>query len=166
LSLVPRCLLQPNTLGAPIAMRTVTVERGIEAPPEQVFDVISDHARYERFRGIRGSELLSQGEPSPNGVGAVRRVLIGPLRFDEEIKVFERPTRMDYLIVRINVPFEHHGGSVRLMEDRGRTIVEWTSRFSIPTPVIGGIEELLWARSLSRGFRRVLEDVDRMLATS
>jgi Polyketide cyclase / dehydrase and lipid transport len=144
-------------------VRTVSVARGIQAQPEAVFDVISDHARYDRFRGIRGSKLLREGEPPPNGVKAVRRVLIGPLRFDEEITVFERPTRMDYLILRINAPFQHRGGSMRLREDRGRTIVEWTSSFTVPAP-LGGVQEQVWALALGRGFRRVLEDVERILA--
>jgi hypothetical protein len=144
-------------------VRTVSVVCGIQAQPEAVFDLISDHARYDRFRGIRGSKLLREGEPPPNGVKAVRRVLIGPLRFDEEITAFERPTRMDYLILRINAPFQHRGGSMRLREDRGRTIVEWTSSFTVPAP-LGGVQERVWALALGRGFRRVLEDVDRILA--
>jgi hypothetical protein len=147
-------------------VRTINVVRGIEAQPEQVFELISDHARYERFPGIRRSRLLSEGEPPPNGVGAVRRVWIGPLglvRLDEEIKVFEPPTRMNYLIIGINVPYEHHGASMRLSEDRGRTTVEWTSRFTIPTPVVGGILEQVWALALGRGFRQLLAQVDRIL---
>ena len=44
-------------------MRSLTVTRRIEAPPEGVFDLLADHAHYERFRGINGSELLREGEP-------------------------------------------------------------------------------------------------------
>jgi hypothetical protein len=141
------------------------VVRGIEAQPEAVFDVISDHARYDRFRGVRGSSLLREGDPPPNGLKAIRRVLIGPFRFDEEVTAFERPTRMDYLILRINAPFQHRGGSVRLREDRDRTIVEWTSSFTVPAP-LGGIQERVWALALGRGLRWVLEDVERILAGS
>jgi len=145
-------------------MRTVKVERGIEAQPEQVFDLITDHARYDRFRGINGSELLRQGEPPPNGVGALRVVVSRPFRFEEEITAFERPTRMDYLIVKVNAPLEHQGASIRLFEDRGRTIVDWTSSFRVPTPLVGGIQERIWTLAVGRGFRRVLEDVERMLS--
>jgi uncharacterized protein YndB with AHSA1/START domain len=144
-------------------VQTVSVERRIAAPPDRVFDLIGDHAGYKRFRGIRGSELLREGTPAPNGVGAVRRVLVGPFRFDEEIKVFDRPSRMDYLIVRINVPFEHQGGTIQLSEDDGGTRAEWASTFRVPTPLVGGVQEWIWALALRRGFRRVLEDVDRML---
>jgi uncharacterized protein YndB with AHSA1/START domain len=147
-------------------MATVRVERGIEAQPEQVFDLITDHANYDRFRGIHGSELLREGDPAPNGLGAIRRVVSRPFRFEEEITAFERPTRMDYLITRINAPLEHQGASIRLSEDRGRTIVDWTSSFRVPTPLVGGIQERIWVLALGRGFRRVLDDVERILRSA
>jgi Polyketide cyclase / dehydrase and lipid transport len=109
-------------------MRTVHVTRTIPAPPEAVFDLLADHANYDRFRGIRRSELLREGDPAPNGVGAMRRV-------------------------RIEV-----SGS------DGGSLVDWTSSFRIPVPAIGGLIERPWSFALARGFRRVLEDVERMTA--
>jgi uncharacterized protein YndB with AHSA1/START domain len=144
-------------------MRTVRVERTIAAAPERVFDLITDHANYDRFRGITRSELLREGEPPPNGLGAMRFVLVRPLRFEEEIVAFERPSRMDYVIRKINAPFEHELGSIRLTAIEEETNAVWTSTFRVPGPVVGGIQERIWALALARGFRRVLEDVDRML---
>jgi len=145
-------------------MPTVEVTRIIQAPREAVFDVLADHANYDRFRGSRRSELVKEGEPAPNGVGALRRILIGPLRFDEEITAYERPSRLDYLIVGLNVSFDHDGGQIRLSEVAGATRVDWTSTFRIPIPVIGRVQEFAWAPILRRGFRRVLEDVERMVS--
>jgi uncharacterized protein YndB with AHSA1/START domain len=143
-------------------MRTIKVTRQIPAPPERVFDLLADHANYDRFRGVRSSELLSEGNPPPNGVGAMRLVRSGPIRFEERITTFERPTKLDYLIVKINAPYEHEGGRIRLSEQDGGTRAEWTSAFSVPTPLVGGIQERIWSYILARGFRRVLEDVERM----
>jgi uncharacterized protein YndB with AHSA1/START domain len=144
-------------------MPALTVTRTIPAPRVAVFDLISDHAGYARFRGIRRAELLRHGKPPPNGVGAIRQVLIGPLRFDEEIIIFERPSRMDYLIFEVNAPFEHNGGTMRLSEESDGTRVEWTTEFQIPVRVLGRVQEWIWALALRRGFRRVLQDVERML---
>jgi uncharacterized protein YndB with AHSA1/START domain len=144
-------------------MRTVHVTRTIPAPAEDVFDLLADHANYDRFRPIHGSELLREGDPAPNGVGALRRIRVRPLTFEEEITAYERPNRLDYLIVKLNVPFEHHGGSIRLAPEGDGTAIDWRSRYSVPTPLIGGPEELVWQPVLARGFRRVLEDVERML---
>jgi uncharacterized protein YndB with AHSA1/START domain len=146
-------------------MRSVHVTRSIPAPAEPVFDLLADHANYDRFRGIRGSELISEGKPPPNGVGAMRRVLIGPLSFDEEITAYESPSRLEYLIVRLNAPYEHDGGRIRLAERGGWTKVDWTSSFRVPGP-LGGAQERVWAYALARGFRRVLEDVERRVASS
>jgi ribosome-associated toxin RatA of RatAB toxin-antitoxin module len=145
-------------------MKAVHVTRTIPAPADAVFDVLADHANYDRFRPIHDSELIREGDPAPNGVGALRRIKVRPLTFDEEVTVYERPTRLDYLIVKLNVPFQHHGGSITLTPDGDGTHVDWQSSFTVPTPVLGGIEELAWKPVLARGFRRVLEDVERMLA--
>jgi Polyketide cyclase / dehydrase and lipid transport len=92
-------------------------------------------------------------------------VAVGPLRFGEEITAFERPTRMDYLIEEINVPFEHEVGRITLTESEGGTEAVWTSTFRVPVRLIGGpAETLLWVPALKRGFRRILEDTDRLLA--
>ena len=147
-------------------MRTVRVERKVDASPERVFELIADHANYDRFRAITGSELVSEGDPPPNGVGAMRRIRVGPIRFEEEITAYEPSSRLDYLIVRLNLPFDHRGGTMRLSEEEGGTRVEWISTFRIPIPVVGGLQERIWAPILTRGFRRVLEDVERMAAAS
>jgi uncharacterized protein YndB with AHSA1/START domain len=144
-------------------MRNVHVTRTIPAPPEAVFDRLADHANYERFRGIHASRLLREGEPAPNGVGALREIKVRPLTFEEEIKAYERPTRLDYLIVKLNVPFEHHGGSIRLTPDGEGTHVDWRSSFTVPVPLVGPAIEIPWELTLRRGFRRVLEDVERIV---
>jgi uncharacterized protein YndB with AHSA1/START domain len=143
-------------------MRSIHVTHSIPASPEAVFDLLTDHANYKRFRGVSGSELLREGDPTPNGVGAVRRIRSTPFRFDEEVTAYERPTRFEYLIVDLNVPFEHHGGTIRLSADGDRTQVDWRSSYTVPTPLVGGLQEAIWKPALTRGFRRVLEDVERM----
>jgi uncharacterized protein YndB with AHSA1/START domain len=147
-------------------MRTIHVTRTIPAAPEAVFDRLADHANYERFRPIHASRLLREGDPAPNGVGAVREIKVRPLRFEEEITAYERPTQLDYLIVKLNVPFEHHSGSIRLTPDGDGTHVDWRSSYTVPTPIVGGLQEMVWQPILARGFRRVLEDVERMTSAT
>jgi hypothetical protein len=142
----------------------IRVERQLEGPIEGIFEVISDHASYDRFGGIRHSELLRPGGAEPNGLGAVRRVKIGPLDFEEEITAFERPTRMDYLIRKLNFPFEHDGGNIRLEERAGGTHALWTSSYRIPVAVIGGPAAALFKVFLANGFGRVLETSSRVAA--
>jgi uncharacterized protein YndB with AHSA1/START domain len=138
--------------------RSVRAERRLHAPPGAVFEVLADHARYERFNGVRRSELVEPGDPEPNGLGAVRWVWLGPLRFEEEITAYEPPRRLDYLIREVRgLPFRHQGGSIQLTADGGGTRAVWTSSFEIPVPLIGGMMDRIFARLLERGFGRTLE---------
>jgi uncharacterized protein YndB with AHSA1/START domain len=138
--------------------RSIRVERRLDAPPEAVFEIVADHARYDRFDGIRRSELIEPGDSDPNGLGAVRWIWLGPLRFEEEITAFDPPRRFDYLIRHVKpLPFRHEGGSIRLEPDGTGTNAVWTSSFEIPIPVIGGAMDRIFKRQLERGFARVLE---------
>lgn len=138
--------------------RSIRIERRLDAPPDGVFEVIADHARYDRFPGVRRSELVKQGDPAPKGVGAVRRIWVGPLRFEEEITAYEPPSRLDYLIREVKpLPFAHEGGSIRLTPDGAGTHVVWTSSFEIPIPVVGSLLDRIFSARLERGFGEMLE---------
>ena len=138
--------------------RSIRVERRLDAPPEAVFEIIADHARYDRFDGIRRSELVEPGDPAPNGLGAIRWVWLGPLRFEEEITAFEPSRRLDYLIRDVRaLPFRHDGGSIRLTPDGAGTHAVWTSSFEVPVPLVGSAIDRIFSLKLERGFGRVLE---------
>ena len=138
--------------------RSIRVTREIEASPEAVFRVLADHAHYDRFDGIRRSELAETGVPAPNGLGAVRWVWLGPFRFEEQVTAFEPPVRLDYLIRDVRgLPFSHGGGSIRLSSTEAGTDAVWTSSFEIPIPVIGRALDRIFSRQLERGFGNTLE---------
>jgi uncharacterized protein YndB with AHSA1/START domain len=138
--------------------RSIRVERRLDAPPDAVFEIIADHARYDRFDGVRRSQLVEQGNPPPNGLGAVRWIWLGPLRFEEEITAFELPRRLDYLIRDVKgLPFRHEGGSIQLTPDGAGTHAVWTSSFEVPVPLVGGAIDRIFSLRLERGFGRVLE---------
>ena len=143
-------------------MAEVSLEKQLAAPVESVFDAMADHARYDRFRPISRSELVREGDVDRNGVGAVRRLRAGILRFDEEITAYERPGRLDYLIIDVNVPLEHDGGSIRFEPAPGGTRVLWTSTFRIPIPLLRPALEAAFRRGLTRSFTQMLEDAERI----
>ena len=144
--------------------RSIRVERRLDAPVEGVFEILADHAGYDRFGGIRRAELLRPGTSDRNGVGALRRVTIGPFTFDEEITAYEPPSRLDYLIVKLNLPYEHEGGSIRLgPADGGGTDAIWTSTFEIPIR-LGGVAERAFALVFARGFDKTLEKAGELAA--
>jgi uncharacterized protein YndB with AHSA1/START domain len=144
-------------------MPTVEVERLIAAPIEQVFDLLTDHANMKQFPGISASELAREGQPDVNGLGALRKITFRPIRFEEEITAYERPSRMDYLIRKVNLPVHHEGGTMRFEATEGGTKVTWRSTFHGTTPAVGGLVAGAAAPVVRRGFTNILKDAERRL---
>ena len=53
-------------------MASFTIVREVAAPPETIFEVLVDHRAYSSITPLRKSELEREGEPAPNGAGAIR----------------------------------------------------------------------------------------------
>ena len=142
-------------------MARIDLDKTLDGPIDSVFELLTDHAGYIRFRGFRRAELVREGSEDPNGVGALRRLAVGPLVFEEEITAFERPTRMDYLIRKVNLPLRHDGGTITLSPEGNGTRVQWRSTFTLAVPIAGPALGAGMAAALRRGFIRLLDDIDR-----
>ena len=109
-------------------MASFTFVRDVAAPPETLFELFTDHRHYAEMTRLRSSELEREGDPAPNGVGAVR-VLKAPgmpaLR--EEILTYESPSRYSYSILS-GAPVREHVGTVELTPAGGGTRVTYAVR--------------------------------------
>jgi uncharacterized protein YndB with AHSA1/START domain len=119
-------------------MASFTYERQVAAPPETVFAVLTDHRRYSELTPLRKSELERQGEPAPNGVGAIRKLsAVGPpLR--EEVVAYESPTRFSYKLLS-GLPVRDHLGTVELTARDGGTRVVYAVRTTPTVPLVGAV---------------------------
>jgi uncharacterized protein YndB with AHSA1/START domain len=120
-------------------MASFTLEREIAAPPEVVFDVLTDHRRYSEITMLRRAELEREGEPAPNGVGALRVLSAAPgaplLR--EEVIAYERPTRFSYTLLS-GLPVRDHIGTAELTPQGSGTRVVYAVRTTPTVPIAGG----------------------------
>ncbi len=117
-------------------MASFTFVRRMAAPPEIVFDVVTDHRGYAAITPLRRSELEREGEPAPNGVGAIRVLTaVGPpLR--EEVLAYEPPSRFSYRLLS-GLPVRDHVGTVELSPEGEGTRLVYAVR-TIPTvPLVG-----------------------------
>jgi hypothetical protein len=114
-----------------------TYVREVAAPPETVFEVLTDHRRYAEITPLRKSELEREGEPAPNGVGAIRVLSsVGPpLR--EEVIAFEPSTRFSYKLLS-GAPARDHVGTVSLEPLGSGTRITYAVRTTPTVPVAGG----------------------------
>jgi uncharacterized protein YndB with AHSA1/START domain len=114
-----------------------TLVREVNAPREVVFDVLTDHRRYADITPTRRSELEREGEPPPNGVGAIRVLRnVGPA-LREEVLGYEPPSRFSYTVLS-GVPVRDHVGTVELTPDGAGTRVVYAVRTHPTVPVAGG----------------------------
>ena len=118
-------------------MASFTLTREVDAPPETVFDVLTDHRGYAALTPLRKSVLEREGELDPNGVGAIRKLsAIGP-PMREEVIAFERPSRFSYTVLS-GLPVRDHIGTVSLEPSDGGTRVVYALRTTPTLPVVGG----------------------------
>jgi uncharacterized protein YndB with AHSA1/START domain len=117
-------------------MASFTFERRIAAPPQTVFDVFTDHRGYARITPMRKVELEREGDPAPNGVGAIRVLhSVGPpLR--EEVVAYESPTRFSYKVMS-GAPIRDHLGTIELHPDGDGTRMVYAVKM-LPTVPLGG----------------------------
>jgi uncharacterized protein YndB with AHSA1/START domain len=118
-------------------MASFTYVRQVAAPPEIVFDVLTDHRRYTEITPLRRAELEREGEPAPNGLGAIRvlSAMPGP-PMREEVIAYESPHRFSYTILS-GLPFRDHVGTVELSPCDGGTEVVYAIH-TTPTLPVGG----------------------------
>ena len=138
--------------------------RRVEAPPEVVFDVLTHHRRYADFTPMRRSELEREGDPAPNGVGAIRALTsVGPpLR--EEVLTYEPPARFSYRVLS-GVPVRNHVGTVELTPDGEGTLVTYAVR-TLPTlPLVGGAVVGVTKQAIRQLLKGIVTESERRAAT-
>ena len=149
-------------------MARIEVGHTFSADPATVFARVSDHARFIAGRGLACRVVLA-GAPDPNGLGAVREVESGALRFRETVTTFDPPVGYSYRIDSLHwgplrLPFEHRGGSITLSAVEGGTRVTWISEFTLRAPLVGEWVAAWMARPGRAGFESLLRRADRSMA--
>ena len=123
-------------------MATFTLVRTTAAPPETVWEVIADYRAYPDYTPLRRVDLEKEGEPAPNGVGAIRVLhAIGPA-VREEVVEFEPPARLVYRILS-GPPLRDHVGTVTLepaeLDGRQGTRLVWAIDTTPTVPLGKGL---------------------------
>lgn len=117
-------------------MATLDFSRTVAAPVETVWEVLADlrgMSEYTRFRRV---ELEREGDPPPNGVGAIRVLhLFGPT-IREEIIAFDPPRRFSYRMLS-GAPVKDHVGTVELEPAGEGTRMSYVLQTTPEVPIFG-----------------------------
>jgi uncharacterized protein YndB with AHSA1/START domain len=105
--------------------------RQVNTPASTVWRVIADHQGMSSWGPGLSVSMERDGEPDPDGVGAVRAISGPGIRIREEITGFEAPRRLAYRALS-GVPLPGYAGEVELAEHAGRTTIRWSLTASTP----------------------------------
>jgi uncharacterized protein YndB with AHSA1/START domain len=141
-------------------LASFTLVREVSAPPEVVFDVLTDHRRYAEITRLRQSTLEREGDPVPDGVGAIRVLAaVGP-PIREEVVVYERPSRFSYKVLS-GLPLRDHLGTVSLEPSDEGTRVTYALK-AIPTvPLAGKVVMIGLKRAVTELLNGVVSESER-----
>jgi uncharacterized protein YndB with AHSA1/START domain len=128
--------------------------RQVAAPPETVFDVLTDHRRYTEITSLRKAELEREGEPEPNGLGAIRVLTLAGPPMREEVIGYERPSRFSYKILS-GLPVRDHVGTVELSPKDGGTEITYAVKTTPTIPLAGPV----FMAFLKKGIRDLIGGV-------
>jgi uncharacterized protein YndB with AHSA1/START domain len=116
-------------------MASFTLTSNVAAPIDTVFDVLTDHRGYAKITRLRSSTLEREGDPAPNGIGAVRVLKLAGPPTREEVTAFEPPSHFAYKMLS-GAPVKSHTANVVLSPQGTGTQISWSvdSVPSIPVP--------------------------------
>jgi hypothetical protein len=97
-----------------------TLRRSVAAPIEVVFDVLTDHRGTAKISAFRSSTLEREGEPPPNGVGAIRVLRLAGPPIREQVTIFDPPTLFAYKLLS-GIPARSHRATVELAPQDAHT---------------------------------------------
>ncbi len=141
-------------------MASFTLVREVDAPPDVVFDVLTDHRRYAEITRLRKSELECEGDPPPNGVGAIRVLAaVGP-PIREEVVVYERPSRFSYKVLS-GLPVRDHLGTVLLEPSDAGTKVTYALKATPTVPFAGRVVMFGVKRAITELLNGVVSESER-----
>lgn len=141
-------------------MKTVVVTKTLKAPIEDVFEAYTDHERLADLPMVISARVTVPGETERNGLGAVREVNGGLIWLREEVVGWERPTLMEYSIIKSRPASTHEVGRVEFATVPGGTRVTWTTRFGLSNRLLA-VGEVGFATAFRVIFAMTLAQVER-----
>jgi uncharacterized protein YndB with AHSA1/START domain len=142
-----------------VAKVQVRFEQYFAAPRAKVFEWFADHEKFGevwpgRFRRIQDAP---QGK-NPNGLGSVREIRQGLLKFEETIVKFQPNSVIEYAVTR-GGPVKNHLGRLVFSDADGGTQLEYTISFDPRVPFTGWLIARILSGGWCSGINHAVRDI-------
>lgn len=143
--------------------RSYRCEGVARAPVETVWSLVATASRWPEWSGVPHASLERTGEPSPDGVGAVRRLGVGRVGSREEVVTWDPPHHLAYTILS-GMPVRGYRADVELSPGptEGTTTVVWRGIFDPRWPGTGPLVEAALRPVMARFTRRLCAHAGRL----
>ena len=132
----------------------------IEAPPDTVWNVLTDQDRMSGWIGFDPVTRVRDGWPDRDGVGSERRMKGPGGTIVEQVIGVEPKRRIRYRVIE-GSPFIFHNGEITVEPRGNATEVSWSIRFRSRIPLLGAFWQsvvgALLPRMLSKGLKPFAE---------
>ncbi len=136
-------------------MQRIDIEMEFRRPVGELFALLSDH---EKLGPVLGAKIkrTREGTDSPNGLGSVRTLRIGPLpSFDETVTAFRKDELIEYRITR-GTPLRNHRGEMRFSSTpAGGSRLHYTIEFRAALPLVGPLVRAALDAGIRKGLAKL-----------
>jgi hypothetical protein len=126
----------------------------VDGPASTVWRTVADHRGIATWGPGMSVTMERDGEPTPDGLGAVRAINGPGFTFREEITGFEPARQLAYRALS-GIPLPGYAGDVTLAERDGRTTIRWRLTSTSSLPGVGLVLDLIAGTLLSRLVRAI-----------
>ena len=135
-------------------MQRIEVHQEFALPVERVFAYLSQHENLAAVFGAK-VERVRDGDTSPNGVGSVRRLKVGPTPpFEETVTQYVPNELVEYRITKGGV-LRNHLGTMRFSRKGSGSALDYVIEFGAVVPGLDRIVKVGLERSMRRGLATV-----------
>ena len=139
-------------------MNSITITQEFNTSLESIFELLSKHATYNQvFAPIQVVRIKDSADPQrPDGVGAVRKMGLGPVKpIQEEITVVEVNQRIEYKIIK-NPLIKHHLGIIQFKAlSADKTQVIYTIELQARAPFVSKLILAQLKLAITLGFKKL-----------
>jgi uncharacterized protein YndB with AHSA1/START domain len=138
-----------------VSHHVIDIERVTTAAPDAVWRWLADASSWREWTRLSRTRLVREGEPAPDGVGAIRHFALAGGSSREEVVVFDPPHHLAYVLLQ-GLPVLNYRADVTLEPTGAGTRILWHSTFDAKYPGTG--------RVMRAFLRSVLSDTATRLA--